>query len=75
VRVREEEEADVVMCNPPPLEEVEQYWMIEDSSKDKEVNPSAMIAVGEREEEEDPPNVHDVMEREPVEEREIKGSV
>jgi hypothetical protein len=31
--------------------------------------------VGEREEEEDPPNVHDVIEREPVEEREIKQAV
>jgi hypothetical protein len=48
--------------------------MTQDSFKDKDVNPFAMIEVGEREEEdEDPPNVHDVMEREPVEEREIKG--
>jgi hypothetical protein len=72
VRVREEE-TDVVMCNPPPSVSDSQYWMMEDPMKDKDVNPLAMIAVGEVEEEEDPPNVHDVMEREPVEEREIKG--
>jgi methyl coenzyme M reductase gamma subunit len=34
-----------------------------------------MIAVGEREEEEDPPKVHPMIEREPVEDREIKEAV
>jgi hypothetical protein len=47
--------------------------MTEVPFKDNEVNPLAMMGVGERDKEEDPPNVHDVMEREPVEEREIKG--
>jgi hypothetical protein len=49
--------------------------MMVDSVKDKEVNPLAMMDVGEGKVEEDPPNVHDVMEREPAEEREIKGLV
>jgi hypothetical protein len=49
--------------------------MMEDSFKDKDVNPLTMMDVGEREEEEDSPNVHDEMEREPVEEREIKQAV
>jgi hypothetical protein len=47
--------------------------MMEDSFKERDVNPLAMMEVGEREEEEEPPNVQQEMKREPDEEREIKG--
>jgi hypothetical protein len=59
VRSRQEEEADVVMCNPPPSVLDMQCWMMDVSFKDKDVNPLAMMEVGEREEKEDPPIVHD----------------
>jgi hypothetical protein len=56
-RVREEEE-DVLICNPPPYVLDLQFWMRQDSWKDKVEKEEAMIAVGE---EEELPNVHDVM--------------
>jgi hypothetical protein len=38
--------------------------MMDDAFKDKEVNPLAMMEVGEREEEDNPPNVQEEMEME-----------